>query len=168
MTASARSPPFISSTILRICAFPPPFSSFECTIYILTAVSPSRPRRLDRFCNIFFQKPFPLLSSLQTGQTRVAFFSMHGILIIIFYSAETEGVQHEQSNKNQPFVCAGRAGPHCACHAAPICQPAYFTRSDSQSSAKRDLCVFVQRVVLYPLAPHRAGAGAALSAGDIG
>ena len=33
---------------------------------------------------------------------------------------------------------------------------------------KRELCVFVQRVVLYPLAPHRAGAGAALSAGDIG
>ena len=93
---------------------------------------------------------------------------MHGILIIIFYSAEAEGVQHEQSNKNQPFVCAGRAGAHCACHVAPICQPAYFTRSDSQSSAKRDLCVFVQRVVLYPLAPHRAGAGAALSAGDIG
>ena len=38
----------------------------------------------------------------------------------------------------------------------------------SQPPAKRDLCVFVQRVVLLPADPHRADTGAALSGGDLG
>ena len=43
-----------------------------------------------------------------------------------------------------------------------------FTLSGCQPPAKRNLCVFVQRVVLLPLDPHRADAGAALSAGNLG
>ena len=82
--------------------------------------------------------------------------------------AELGGMRHEQSDKKEPFVCLGRAGTHCACHVAPICKPAYFSFSGCQPPAKRALCVFVQRVVLLPMDPHRADAGTALSAGDLG
>ena len=51
---------------------------------------------------------------------------------------------------------------------APICKPAYFSFSDGQLPAKRDLCGFVQRVVLLSMGPHCADTGAALSAGDFG
>ena len=47
---------FISSTILRICAFPSPFSSFVCSICILVVIAPFRPRRLDRSYNYFLCK----------------------------------------------------------------------------------------------------------------
>ena len=82
--------------------------------------------------------------------------------------AELGGVRHEQSNKKEPFVCAGRAGAHCICHVAPICKPAFFTRSGCQLSAQWNLCVFVQRMVLLYLGSHRTDAGAALPAGNLG
>ena len=44
----------------------------------------------------------------------------------------------------------------------------FFSFSGCQLPAKRDLCVFVQRVVLLPVDSHRADAGTALSAGDFG
>ena len=90
---------------------------------------------------------------------------------MIYYSyecAEMGGIRHEQSDKKEHLVCAGRVGTHCVCHVAPICKPAYFSFSGCQPPAKRDLCVFVQRVVLLPMDPHCVDAGAALSAGDLG
>ena len=73
-----------------------------------------------------------------------------------------------KTTKKEPFVCAGRVDAHCVCHVAPICKPAYFSFSGCQPPAKRDLCVFVQRMVLLPMDPHRADAVAELSAGDFG
>ena len=170
MTASAKSPPFISSTILLICAFPPPFSPLATdappeaagdapavtsmySAYILASIVPPRPRRSDRVCKYFLR--------------RVAFFHLHDILSP-YKCAQLGGGRCEQSGKKQHFVRPCRAGTHCACHVASICQPAFFTRPILQLSAQRDLCAFVQRVVLLPLASHRADAGAALSAGDLG
>ena len=69
--------------------------------------------------------------------------------------------------KKKHLIRAGRVGAHCACHVAPICKPAYFSFSGCQPPAKRDLCVFVQRVVLLPVDPYRTDAGTALSAGDL-
>ena len=82
--------------------------------------------------------------------------------------AQSGGMRHEQSGKKKHLIRAGRVGAHCACHVAPIRKPAYFSFSGCQPPAKRDLCVFVQRVVLLPMDPHRADAGTALSAGDFG
>ena len=70
--------------------------------------------------------------------------------------------------KKKHLICAGRVGAHCACYVAPIRKPAYFSFSGCQPSAKRDLRVSVQRVVLLSMAPHRADTGAALSAGNLG
>ena len=89
---------------------------------------------------------------------------------MIYYQygcAEWGGMRHEQSDKKEIFVCAGRVGAHCVCHVAPLCQPAYFSFSGCQPPAKRNLCVFVQRVVLLHLDAHRADAGAALSVGNL-
>ena len=77
-------------------------------------------------------------------------------------------MRHEQNDEKKPFVRLGLAGAHCVCHVAPICKPAFFSFSGCQPPAKRDLCIFVQRVELLPLEPHRADAGTALSAGDLG
>ena len=77
-------------------------------------------------------------------------------------------MRHEQGGKKKHLIRAGRVGAHCACHVAPRCKPAYLSFSGCQPPAKRHLCVFVQRVVLLPMDPHRADAGAALSAGNLG
>ena len=77
-------------------------------------------------------------------------------------------MRHEQSDKKELLVCAGRVGAHCICPVAPICKPAYFSFSGGQLPAKRDLCVFVQRMVLLSMDPHCADAGTALSADNLG
>ena len=77
-------------------------------------------------------------------------------------------MRHEQNDEKKPFVRLGLAGAHCVCHVAPICKPVLFSFSGCQLPAKRNLFVFVQRVVLLSLGAHRTGAGAALHAGDFG
>ena len=57
-------------------------------------------------------------------------------------------MRHEQNDEKKPFVRLGLAGAHCVCHVAPICKPALFSFSGCQLPAKRNLFVFVQRVVL--------------------
>ena len=76
------------------------------------------------------------LDSLGKGCKTVLPFSVR-MIYYPYECAEPGGIRHEQSDKKEPFVCAGRVDAHCVCHVAPICKSTYFSFSGCQPPSLR-------------------------------